>query len=238
MAWPLGQTYTKGLLGVDQRSEVQADIARADAARADWMLAMETEDFATIRADPALMTRAMDTASTLFGENCQACHGKDGIGGPGFPRLSDDIWLWGGTAEEIAETLRVGINSTHPDTYYAQMLAFGRDQLLNRAEISTLTDYVLTLGNGGVLPDDTTPGAVLFAENCASCHGDDAYGIEGIGAPNLTDADWIYGGDRATIHATLMNGRQGQMPTWENRLRVADIRMLALYVEQLSAAPQ
>jgi len=235
--WPLGQTYSRGLLGGDQQTAVQADIAAATVARADWTTALTIDSFDSIRADPDLMARAMATAAPLFGQNCQACHGAGGIGGPGFPRLNDDIWLWGGTAEQIETTLRYGINSPHPDAYYSQMPALGRDQMLTRPEISVLTDYVQTLG-AGVIPDDPSEGAVLFQTNCAGCHGDDAKGIDGIGAPNLTDADWLYGGDAATIRHSLMNGRQGVMPAWEGRLSVAEIRMLALYVADLGAGGQ
>jgi cytochrome c oxidase cbb3-type subunit 3 len=231
-AWPLVWTYTKGLLGGDQQTAVETSIAIADAARSDWVNAIATEDFDTIRANPDLMARAVATAEPIFGQNCQVCHGAGGMGGPGFPRLSDDIWLWGGMAEDIETTLHYGINSPHPDTRYAQMPAFGRDGLLSIAEITTLTGYVQTLG-AGVTPDDPSDGAVLFQENCAACHGEDAKGLEGIGAPNLTDDDWIYGGDAASIRLGLLNGRQGVMPAWETRLSDAEIRMLSLYVEGL-----
>ncbi|MFN3281509.1 MAG: cytochrome-c oxidase, cbb3-type subunit III [Gemmobacter sp.] len=231
--WPLGATYTKGLLGGDQQTAVAADIAAATAARAGWLTAMATQDFGTIRADPDLMARAMASAAPLFGQNCRVCHGAGGVGGADFPRLSDDIWLWGGTAEEIWATLRYGIKATDPDTRVAQMPAFGRDGLLTRPEIAVLTDCVLTLGKG-VIPDDPSEGAALFEANCAGCHGEDARGLEGTGAPNLTDADWIYGGDAATIRMTLLNGRQGVMPARDGRLSDAEIRMMALYVEGLS----
>ena len=233
--WPLGQTFTKGVLGIDQKTAVAADLATATAARAGWVDVLASAEFDTLRADPDLMARALATAGPLYGQNCQACHGAGGIGGPGFPRLNDDIWLWGGTADDIATTLRVGINSAHPDTHFAQMPAFGRDELLSRAEISVLTDYVLTLGNG-VIPEDASEGAVLFQTNCAACHGEDARGIEGTGAPNLTDADWVYGGDATSIRQTLMAGRQGQMPSWQSRLTEAEIRAMALYVENLAGA--
>ncbi|MFN3724116.1 MAG: cytochrome-c oxidase, cbb3-type subunit III [Paracoccaceae bacterium] len=234
-AWPLGTTHTTGLLGGDQKTAVAADIAAATAARADWTVAMATQDFDTIRKNPDLMARATATAAPLFGQNCQVCHGAEGIGGPGFPRLSDDIWLWGGTAEEIETTLLYGINATHPDSRYAQMPAFGRDGLLSQPEIAVLTGYLPTLGNG-VVPDDPSEGAVLFQNNCAGCHGEDARGLDGSGAPNLTDNDWIYGGDAASLRLTLLNGRQGVMPAWESRLSDAEIRMLALYVEGLAPA--
>lgn len=235
--WPLGQTFTKGLLGIDQKTSVAADLATANAARADWTNALSTLAFDAIRADADLMARALATAGPLFGQNCQACHGKAGIGGNGFPRLNDNIWLWGGTADEIATTLRVGINSSHPDTHFAQMPAFGRDELLTRPEISVLTNYVLTLDKG-VIPDDPSDGAVLFQTNCSACHGENGRGVEGTGAPNLTDDDWVYGGDAVTIRQTLIGGRQGHMPSWQARLAESDIRALALYVEGLGAAKQ
>lgn len=233
--WPLGQTFTKGLLGIDQKTAVAADLATANAGRAGWMDALAAADFDAIRADPDLIARALAMAGPIFGQNCQACHGAGGIGGPGFPKLNDDIWLWGGTADEISTTLRVGINAAHPDTHFAQMPAFGRDELLTRGEISVLTDYVQTLGNG-VIVDDPAEGAVLFQTNCAGCHGEDARGVEGSGAPNLTDADWVYGGDAASIRQTLIAGRQGQMPSWQSRLTEAEIRAMALYVEGLAGA--
>ncbi|MDP3342247.1 cytochrome-c oxidase, cbb3-type subunit III [Frigidibacter sp.] len=232
-AWPLWDTFTKGVLGIDQKTSVAADLAAANAARAGWTEALATEEFDAIRADPDLLGRALATAEPLFGQNCQVCHGADGIGGPGFPRLNDGIWLWGGTAEEIATTLRVGINAAHPDTHFAQMPAFGRDGLLTRPEIAVLTDYVQTLGEGVNL-EDTSEGAVLYQTNCAACHGEDGLGIEGTGSPNLTDDDWVYGGDAVSIHQTLMAGRQGQMPSWQSRLTEAEIRALALYVEGLA----
>ena len=231
--WPLGHTYTKGLLGVDQRTDVAADIAAATAARAGWMNRIATLDYDAIRADPALMAKAMATAAPLFGQNCQSCHGKDGIGGPGFPRLADHIWIWGGSDAEIAQTITVGINSANPDSRVAQMPAFGRDGLLTGAEIDTLTAYVQTL-SGGVIANDPSPGAKLFQDNCAACHGADAKGVKDTGAQNLTDADWLYGGDAATVHQTLMYGRQGKMPTWAGRLDANQIRMLTLYVSGLS----
>ncbi|MEO8245134.1 MAG: cytochrome-c oxidase, cbb3-type subunit III [bacterium] len=233
-SWPLGTTYTKGLLGGNQKTAVAADIAAATAARAGWMEAMTTASYDSIRTNPDLLTPALLTAGPLFGQNCQSCHRKEGIGGPGFPRLADAIWIWGGTDEAIETTLRHGINSTDPDTRVSQMPAFGRDGLLTRAEIDTLVDYVPTL-SAGVIPGDTSAGTVLFQANCAACHGENAKGVADSGAQNLTDADWLYGGDKATIRQTLVNGRQGVMPAWQARLSDAQIRMLTLYVESLAA---
>ena len=232
--WPLGQTFTRGLLGIDQKTAVAADLATANAARAGWTDALAVAEFDVIRADPVLMARALATAEPIYGQNCQACHGAGGIGGPGFPRLNDDDWLWGNAAETIHETLRVGINVAHPETRYAQMPAFGRDELLTRPQIELLVPHVISLSTPGAA---TTPEAtVLFAENCASCHGDTGAGMIDVGAPNLTDDIWQYGGDADAIRATLRYGRQGQMPAWDTRLTEAERKILTLYVLTLGDA--
>ncbi len=126
-AWPLGRTYTKGLLGIDQRAIVERQVEEASAERAAWTQQIDTMDFAAIKADPALMEDVRDAGRTLFGDNCAVCHGMRGTGGKGFPDLTAGAWLWGGEPETVAETLRVGINSSHDETRVSQMMAFGRD---------------------------------------------------------------------------------------------------------------
>ena len=175
-----------------------------------------------------------DTAHALFGDNCAGCHGSDAGGGPGFPSLTDDAWLWGGDADTIMETLRVGINSTHPDTRYAQMLAFGRDGILPREDIRIVVDYVQSLSGTEAPTERLAAGREIFAANCAGCHGEDARGMRELGAPNLTDDFWIYGGDDETMFETVWNGRQGWMPAWENRLTVADRKILTIYLQDLA----
>ena len=116
-AWPLGLTYTKGLLGIDQRTTVTESLKQA-ALRTRGLDAADRERRAIrpIQADPSLMTIVRQTGRTLFGDNCAACHGFNAKGGKGFPNLTTASWLWGGDPETIAETIRVGINSTHPKT--------------------------------------------------------------------------------------------------------------------------
>ncbi len=235
--WPLVSSYTKGILGVDQREEVKEDVARASLARSDWVGRITELPVETIRADADLMARVDATAPALFGDNCGACHGASAAGGPGFPSLVDDAWLWGGDAETVMETLRVGINAQHPDTRYAQMLAFGRDGILTRGEIRTVVDYVQSLSGAEAAPDSLEAGAVLFADNCASCHGEDGSGSTEIGAPDLTDDYWIYGGDDRALYRTIWDGRQGWMPAWEDRLSVADRKILTVYLQELAGEP-
>ena len=232
-AWPLWTIYTRGLLDTDQKEQVEEQVVAASLARADWADQIAELPVDQIRADPALMARVNQTAPALFGDNCAACHGLDAAGGPGFPSLIDDAWLWGGDPDTILETLRVGINAQHPDTRVAQMPAFGRDGILSRDDIRTVAAYVQTLSGGEAKPDVVDLGAEIFAGNCASCHGEAGTGSTELGAPNLIDSFWIYGGDDASLFRTIVDGRQGWMPAWEDRLTLTDRKMLAAHVLEL-----
>ena len=236
-AWPLGWTYTKGLLGIDQRQIVTREVADAATARAGWTDRVASMDYAAIEADAPLMQSVRDTGRTLFVDNCAACHGVDARGGPGFPNLRAKSWLWGGTPEAIAETIRVGINSTHGDTRVSQMLAFGRDGILDRKQVSDVVAYVRSLSGtapvGQLDPARVAAGREVFAANCVACHGGAGKGNPEVGAPDLTDAAWIYGGDTQSIFSTVHGGRQGHMPHWGERLSPIDMKILALYVHTL-----
>jgi cytochrome c oxidase cbb3-type subunit III len=236
-SWPLGTTYTRGLLGVDQRQTVEQSVLAAQRERAEWMRRIETVNYDAILADESLMRVVRSTGRQLFGDNCAACHGRDGRGRANYPDLTDDDWLWGGGPELIEQTLRVGINTQNPESRVAQMPAFGRDEMLDREQVRNVAAYVYALSH----PDYSTPenverieaGREVFLTTCAACHGEDARGKRDVGAPNLTDTDWLYGGDMQTIVASVHGGRQGHMPTWDERLTDAEIRMLAVYVHDL-----
>jgi cytochrome c oxidase cbb3-type subunit 3 len=240
-AWPLGVTYTKGLLGVDQRNVLAATLKEAASDRDAWTSKIASEDYAAIRSDAHLMTIVRETGHALFGNNCAACHGIDAKGGPGFPNLTTSSWLWGSKPEDIFNTIRIGINSAHPDSHVSQMPAFGRDQMLPRPDILKVIAYVYSLSNPNTKdldPKRVEAGKALFAANCVACHGDDAKGNPELGAPDLTDRFWIYGGDLETIDATVWSGRQGHMPTWESRLSELDRKILTLYLlDKRTAAP-
>jgi cytochrome c oxidase cbb3-type subunit III len=235
--WPLGNTYTKGLLGADQRKIVEEKLVQADAARAPWVNAIEKSSFDEILANPQLMQVVMKTGHQLFGDNCAACHGRDGKGGDNYPDLTDHDWIWGGGPERIAETMRVGVNALHAESRAARMPSFGRDKMLDQTQVGNVATYVYSLSN----PLASTPqtiarieaGRQVFLTNCAACHGEDAKGNQDLGAPNLSDRFWIYGGDFEKIITTIHGGRQGHMPTWDERLSPAEIKILALYVYSL-----
>lgn len=233
-AWPIRVTYTKGLLGLDQRNTVRDSLKQAELGRSQWTAKIEAESYTTIQADPRLMNIVRRTGRTLFGDNCAACHGFDAKGGPGYPNLTTSSWLWGGDPAAIAETIRVGINSSHPDTRMSQMPAFGHDQMIPAADVDNVVAYVRTLSNPSSVkdakPGQIEAGKAVFAANCVACHGDDGKGKMDLGAPNLTDRSWIYGGDKQSIVDTVWSGRQGRMPTWEKRLSPLDRKILALYL--------
>jgi cytochrome c oxidase cbb3-type subunit 3 len=241
-AWPLGRTYTKGLLGADVRQEVAAHLHTAAEQRSVWTHRIDTEDFAAIQADPGLMKDVREAGHALFGDNCAACHGANARGGPGFPSLTDGAWLWGGSPEAVFETIRVGVNSEHPDSRVSEMAAWGRDGVLDRNAVLEVTDYVYSLSHpdarAGLSAERLAAGQTVFADNCAACHSENAEGNAEMGAPNLTDGFWLYGGDRASIYKTVYGGRQGHMPTWEQRLSATDRKILTLYLLDLDRGAQ
>lgn len=235
-AWPLGVTYTKGLLGVDQRAVVKKQIEDAAAARAAWTGRIAQASLEEIAADEALMQHVRETGRTLFIDNCAVCHGTGGTGGPGFPDLTAGVWLWGGAPQTIADTIRVGINSTNEETRVSQMIAFGRDGVLDGEQVRSVAAYVRSLSDGELKEHDrlrVDAGRNVFTANCVACHGEDGRGSTDAGAPSLKDAVWIYGGDAQSVFSSIYGGRQGHMPTWEGRLSPVDIKLLALYVGTL-----
>jgi len=241
-AWPLGVTYTKGLLGLDQRNIVQDSLKQAALGRETWAKPIETKSYQDIQADAALMKIVRTTGRTLFGDNCAVCHGLNAKGGTGFPNLTTASWLWGGDPDAIAETIRVGINSPHPDSRTSQMPAFGHDGIIKPPEVDKVVAFVRSLSDPSsaktAKPGDIEAGKEIFAANCAACHGEDAKGKSDMGAPNLTDKFWIYGGDTQTITNTVWNGRQGRMPSWDGRLTPLDRKILALYLVDQRAPNQ
>jgi cytochrome c oxidase cbb3-type subunit 3 len=110
------------------------------------------------------------------------------------------------------------------------MPAFGRDELLEKAEIAAVADHVLSLSGQAAATEE---GRTLYADNCAACHGENGEGLAELGAPNLVDAIWLYGSDRDTVVATITNSRAGVMPAWAHRLTEAQIKQVALFVHDL-----
>jgi len=236
-AIPLGTTYTRGLLGIDERVVVEKSIGKANKQREDWMQLVADTKVPEVCSNNELMRNIRETGRTLFEDNCAACHRLNGQGGPGFPDLVDRAWLWGGDAAAIEETIRVGINSAHPDSRMSEMPAFGRDQMLEKDKIDAAIAYVQSLSHSEEQSADAAlvaSGKSVFADNCSVCHGEDGKGNIQMGAPNLTDNYWLYGGDAAALHKTLNDGRKGLMPTWEARITPIYRKILAIYIQDLA----
>jgi cytochrome c oxidase cbb3-type subunit 3 len=235
-AWPAlpgMQGHTPGLRGQSDRAEVAMAVDAMHASRAELSRKLAAADARAILADSELSQLALALGESTFGDNCATCHGAGGRGAKGYPQLADDVWLWGGTLAEIEYTIQNGVRSGVEGAHTNDMPAFGRDEFLTREQISDLVEYVTSLSGGEADPNAVRRSAPLFAENCASCHGDDGRGGKTQGAPNLTDAEWLYGGDRETIRATINGPRGGVMPAWKSRLDPATVRALAVYVHSM-----
>ena len=233
-AWPMVTGFTTGVLQYSSRADVAVELANLEKIRGDKMVALGAASLADIEKDPALLALARARGKTVFGDNCAACHGSGAAGAKGFPNLNDDDWLWGGSLDQIMQTIQYGARSGHAQTHEGQMLAFGKDGTLKKEEIVTVANYERSLSG---LPTrqgyDAKAGAKIFADNCTVCHGDAGKGNQDVGAPNLTDKIWLYGSDEATIIETVTNGRAGVMPAWVGRLDPSTIKAMAVYVHSL-----
>lgn len=227
-AWPLVSSATAGVLGYSTRAEVAADIEAHEAKNAPLVAELVAADLTGLAPGGDLHRYAVARGGAVFRAQCSQCHGSGAAGAKGYPSLLDNAWLWGGSMEDIAYTVRHGIrNDTDDDARWSEMPAFG--EILEPEEITTIVAYVEGLSSGAT----DGAGAELFVDNCASCHGEDGTGDREQGAPNLADAIWLYGGDTETITETVTYSRFGVMPAWGQRLSEEDVRSVAVYVHSL-----
>lgn len=233
-SWPTAHGYLQGMLHTTNRTELQESLAEAKAEHAPYMKKLAALNVDQIANDPELLNFSMAGGKAIFANNCAPCHGTGGVGTTGFPSLQDDDWLWGGTLDQINETIHVGIRSTdNEDTRENQMPAFGKDEILESADIANVVQYVLSFTGRATDQNAAKAGAQVFADNCAACHGENAKGSHDLGAPNLTDNIWLYGGDEKSITNTVTNAHAGVMPAWGSKLDDETIKMLTVYVHSL-----
>ena len=232
-SWPMIGDYTRGLLGYSQRIEVAAAVQAGKDAQAVYRDQIAATELEGITADPELLRFALAGGAAAFGDNCAPCHGSGAAGFKGYPNLNDDDWLWGGTLESIHTTLLHGIRASNDDTRLSDMIAYGRDRLLERDQIENVVHFVRQISGQEHEEERAERGAVVFEENCVACHGEGGVGMVDVGAPNLTDAIWLYGGSFEDLRATLHNGRAGVMPAWTGRLDEVTIKQLTVYVHSL-----
>jgi cytochrome c oxidase cbb3-type subunit 3 len=226
--------YTKGILGYDQRADYANQAAAAAEAQKVWIDKITASTTEQINGDAELLNFAMSGGKAVFNENCAACHAPGGAGRPSFPVLADDDWIWGGDLVQIEQTIRHGIRATDDDATRSNIMPnFGADGVLTPEQIADVAAFVMTLSGEQADAAAAERGKQVFADNCAACHGEEGKGNLELGAPNLTDSIWLYGGDAKTITAQVTKPRHGVMPAWEGRLTDAQIKMLAVYVHSL-----
>lgn len=233
-AWPLVDRATAGVLGWTSAGQLSEEMEREKARRAPLMRAIAETPIERLAEDPRLMQAAIEGGRSAFKVSCIQCHGSGAAGSKGYPNLNDDDWLWGGDISAIHFTIQHGVRQPdHDATRMSQMPAFGRDGILQPKEIADVTAYVRTISGQQPANAAARRGGALFEQNCAACHGPDGKGDRAFGAPNLTDAIWLYGGGAESISQTITNSRYGVMPRWNNRLDPVTIKMLAAYVHSL-----
>ena len=233
-AWPLINGATPGLLGYSTRGEVVEDIARFEEANSEIKAQLVSAELTEISDNPELRSYAQNAGASVFAAWCSQCHGSGaaGVQASGYPNLLDDDWLWGGDIENIHLTIAHGIrNENDLDARYSEMPALGG--LLEQDEISQVVNYVMSLSGEANDASLVAAGETVYLDNCAACHMDEGTGDVWQGAPNLTDAIWLYGGDYDTLTETVTYSRFGVMPSWADRLDEAEIRAVAVYVHGL-----
>lgn len=241
-AWPLIQGATPGLLGYSTRAEVQEDIQTFEEMNAPILARIAEVELAEITPDanPDLYSYAIQGGAAIFATWCSQCHGSGaaGVQASGYPNLLDDDWLWGGTIDDIHFTISHGIrNDDDPDARYSEMTAF--DEILTDEEIASVVQYVRNISGQEADATLAAAGEEVYLNNCAACHMDDGSGDQFLGAPNLTDAIWLYGGSEEAIEYTVRYSRFGVMPPWSaeaseaGRLSEAEVRAVSVYVHSL-----
>lgn len=233
-AIPLVTGATKGVLGYSSRADVAREITEAKTGMAGLLDKVGSLSLEDIRKDPDLFQFAVAGGRSAFAVNCVQCHGSGAAGGKGYPNLNDDEWLWGGSLDAIHTTLVHGVRfEGDDDTRVSDMPAFGRDGVLDTAQINDVAEHVLALSGKEHDQAAAERGTAIFEENCAACHGAQGEGIADVGAPALNNAIWLYGGDKASLVETVTNARRGVMPAWGRRLDDATLKQLAVYVHSL-----
>ena len=210
-----------GVLGWSSAAQHAAEVSEAEVRYGAIYAAYAATPIPELAGDP----RAVGIGQRLFANNCAACHGADARGGPGFPNLTDDDWLFGGEPETIKTTILGGRAGFMPA--FAPML--GGDQ-----GVREVVAYVRSLSGQQADATLAEAGKARFNTICIACHGMDSKGNKAIGSPDLTDDVWLFGGTAADIEFGLRNGRQAQMPAHADILGEQKAHLVATYVYGLS----
>lgn len=211
-------TY-EGALGYTTRNAHDASVVQANQQLKPVYAKYMGMDAKQVAADPA----AREMGQRLFLNHCAQCHGSDAGGSKGFPNLADTDWLYGGDTQDIKQTLVAGRAGVMP--------AFAH---LESTQVSDVANYVRNLSGLAADQIKVGRGSEVYKANCAACHGAEGKGMAAMGAPNLTDKVWLYGGSEASIVETVLKGRNGMMPAHDTILTPEKIHLLTAYVWGLS----
>jgi cytochrome c oxidase cbb3-type subunit 3 len=214
-------TQWKGVLNWTQVGQYQGEVKTADAKFGPIFAAYAAQPIEQVAGD----ARARQMGERIFLNNCAQCHGSDAHGSRGFPNLSDGDWLYGGAPDVLVTTITGGRNGVMPPMGAA---------VGGKAEVEEVANYVLSLSDSANDSVKAARGRAKFETICAACHGADGKGNPAIGAPNLTDKVWLYGGSAGTIMETINGGRNNVMPSFRNILTGPEIHLVAAYVWSLS----
>ena len=231
-AWPLVNRATEGLLGYSSRAEGEASVTAGTASQQKFVDAIRSLTVDQIAANDELRAFATAAGAAAFRVNCVQCHGSGAQGGNGYPNLNDDDWLWGGSLETLYQTIAHGIRyEADPETRISEMTPFA--DMLQRDQIAQVAAYVVSLSGTPRDPSLVPAGKEIYAQNCASCHGEDGKGNRELGAPNLTDAIWLFGSGEEAVAHQVRTPRNGVMPAWGARLGDTTVKELTLFVHSL-----
>jgi cytochrome c oxidase cbb3-type subunit 3 len=211
------------------KGQHDAEKAKADAKLQALYARFDGKGIEVIAQDAAALT----TGKQVYANNCAVCHGSDAGGTKGFPNLRDNIWKFDGSPEGILTTIKGGVNveGGRAAVMPAMAAVLGSEQAVTESAV-----YVQSLA--GMKVDETlaAAGSKSYATVCAACHGVDGKGNLALGAPNLTDNDWMYGSTLEDIKYGFNNGRAGQMPAHLPLIGETQARLAAAYIYSLSQA--
>lgn len=211
-----------GVIDWSSAQQVESEQARHDARFAPLYASLAAKSEAELHED----RQAQQVGRRLYLNNCATCHGVAARGNTGFPNLTDSEWQWGGSFEAVKTTLSNGRQ--------ANMAPWGA--ALGDDGIANVTQYVRSLSGGPHIQDMARAGESQYQTYCAACHGAEGKGNPALGAPNLANDIWLYGGTTSAITETLEQGRNGRMPAFGDVLSADQIHVLAAYVTSLEEA--
>lgn len=210
----------KGLLGWSQESAWEQEQQIAEEKYAPIFAAYSQSSIEELQDN----RKALLSGQRIFANNCAVCHGSAATGSYGFPNLTDDDWLYGDTPASIKATILDGRQGAMP----------GWGAVLGEDGVTAVAEYVMSLSGRNVDQKLLSSGKDKYDTTCAVCHGPEGEGNITLGAPNLSDSIWLYGGSPELIKHSIRNGRSGNMPAHRDLLGEDKAHLVTAYVYSLS----